>query len=61
MGAPGAIVGLKNYSDAPLVTVNLALHDGDAHYLPRAIDSLTRQNMDLKQIQVLLALDGPPE
>lgn len=50
----------QNYSDSPLVTVNLACYSGDTELLPRAVASLMTQDLPHEQIQVLPIFDGDP-
>lgn len=42
----------------PDVTVVVAAHDGDIHYLPRALTSLEMQ--ENQNFEVIVAFDGPP-
>ena len=49
-----------NYSDSPLVTVNLACYSGDVKYVKRAVVSLANQDLPHKEIQVLPIFDGDP-
>jgi len=44
---------------APLVSVIVAMHEGDMTYWPRALASLRAQDMPHDQIEVLIAFDGP--
>ena len=50
----------RNLAPYPFVTVMIACHDGDVALLPRAIESLCRQDLAHSEIHVLVAYDGPP-
>lgn len=50
----------RNYSDTPLVTVQIAMHDGDVHLAKRALDSIEAQDVPPGQLQVVIAYDGLP-
>jgi hypothetical protein len=56
----GTLEMRTNHSDSPLVTVSLACYAGDVHLLDRAVRSISNQDLDLKQIQVLPIFDGDP-
>lgn len=49
-----------NLGPFPWITVMIACHDGDVALLPRAIESLCKQDLAKDQIHVLIAYDGPP-
>ena len=54
------ISGLKNYSDSPLVTVQLMSCSKDVHLVPRAIASVVAQDLDPIDIQLQVLFDGTP-
>lgn len=49
-----------NHSDIPLITVQIAMHDGDARYARRCLDSVEAQEVPPGQLQVVIAYDGLP-
>lgn len=50
---------LQNFTDTPLVTVQVAMHNGDVHLAERALRSLVGQ-LPTGQLQVVIAFDGEP-
>ncbi len=48
-----------NNSDLPLITAVIACHEGDSHYLPRAMASIKKQTI-AQEVEVIIAFDGPP-
>lgn len=53
---------LRNISPgtAPLVTVSLMAHEGDAKYLPRSVGSLKAQTLPPTEMEVIVTFDGEP-
>lgn len=51
---------LKNWSDSPLVTVQLMTCEADVSLAPRAIASILKQDLDPKDLEIQVVFDGPP-
>lgn len=50
---------VKTYSK-PLVSIILVSHDGDAHLMGRAVDSICRQDIGTESLELIIAFDGVP-
>lgn len=53
---------IRNHSDVPLVTVQIAMHSGDTKYALRCLDSVEVQASEIgpENIQCVIAFDGTP-
>jgi hypothetical protein len=52
---------VKNYSSIPLITCQIMTYDGDVHLLPRMTESIAKQDLDHKEIEVQIVYDGRAE